>query len=98
MEQKNGSSSLRSDDWPAVTVWWVKGNDMKVGHAGMCDRCAGFFGDKAVIVRLLRRSRPTKKKMLNDDDDDSMDRNVYSSIKEVESRTKLIAPIKPITQ
>jgi len=73
------------------------GNDMKVGNAGMCDRCAGFFGDKAVIVHLLRRSRPTKKKMPNDDDD-SMDGNVYSSIKEVESRTKLIAPIAPITQ
>jgi hypothetical protein len=56
-----------------------------------------FFGDKAVVVHLLRRSRPTKKKMPNDDDD-SMDGNVYSSIKEVESRTKLIAPITPITQ
>ena len=71
---------------------------MKVGNASMCDRCGGIFGDKAVIVHLLRGGRPTKKKMPNDDDNDSMDGNVYSSIKEVEIRTRLIAPITPITQ
>lgn len=44
------------------------GDDMRVENASMYDRCAGFFFvDKAVIVRLMSRRRPTKKKMPNED-------------------------------
>jgi hypothetical protein len=91
--------ALLSDNWAVVMVKRMGVYGMKVdADAGVLYMIGAWsFDDKANIVHYCVVADQSRKKKLTDDEKGSTT-NAYSSNKKVETTTKVIAPITPVTQ